>query len=234
MIKSLIISVFLFFIHSYSAQFAEIVDKDGFVNVRREPNTKSVIAGQINSGEIVYIFNGDEFDEWQIVDYAIGSDSLLTGYVHQSRLKMVSAYEKIPTVFAHENAAEFTSKNIEIKIKTENFDYDKNKHHIKTFQYPNNAVSKYKGQEIWGTDGTIPRTHYQSISIKMNGKLIEIPEKEIENLFNPNTESTECYYDEKNKRILITSMNSDGAGSYEVLFIIQNGKYLARKVYLAN
>lgn len=221
-------------IHPCFAQFVEIVDKDGYVNLRRESNVKSEIVGQIKSGEIAYIFNGDDFEQWQIVDYAIDSDSLLTGYIHQSRLKLLSSYEQIPAILSGENEAEFTLRNIEIKVKTEAFDYDKNKHHIKTFQYAKYSIEKYKGQEIWGTDGTTPRTHYQSIIIKIDGKKIEIPEKERENLFNPNAESTTCYYDEKSKSLFITAMNSDGAGSYEVLFIIKNGKYLGRKIYLAN
>ncbi len=95
-------------------------------------------------------------------------------------------------------------------------------------------TNDYKNQEVWGTDGTIPKTNYQSITIKIDGKTIEIPVKEMENLFNPNAENSECYYDEKNKKLFIISMNADGAGSYEILFTIENGKYRGRSVYLAN
>lgn len=228
------LSAFLFFINPCFAQFAKIVDKDGFVNVRSGADAKSKIIGQIKSNEIVYIFNGDDFDEWQIVDYATKNDRLLTGYVHHSRIKLLSTYEQIPSVFTTENEAEFTLRNIDVKIKTADFDYEKNKQNFKTVQYEKHAVQQYKNQEVWGTDGTIPKTNYQSITIKIDGKTIEIPAKEMENLFNPNAENSECYYDEKNKKLFIISMNADGAGSYEVLFTIENGKYRGRSVYLAN
>ncbi|MDR6969627.1 hypothetical protein J2X31_003660 [Flavobacterium arsenatis] len=217
------------------SNFAKIEDKDGYVNIREEANTNSKIVGKIKSGEIVYIFNyGDELGNWLIIDYLENDENLLTGYIHKSRLKPINSYEHIPSVWHDENGAEFILRNIQIKIKTEKFDYEANKKYFSTFQYATYAVDKYKHQEIWGTDGTLPQTHYTSITANIDNQTIEIPEKEIENLFNTNNEYSECYFDKNTETLYIILMNSDGAGAYRVIFIIEKGKYKSRKIYNAN
>ena len=217
------------------SKFAEIVDKDGFVNIRDDASGQSKIIGKINSGEIVYIFNvGNDNEDWLIVDHH-EKDSLLTGYVHTSRIKPVSDYEYIPSVTDGENGVEFHLRNIEVIIKSEAFNYQANKKYFAEEQLPDKSViQKYKGQEIWGTDGTIPRTHYTSITARIGNQTIEIPKKEIENLFNINNELAYCYLNEKTETLYISSSNSDGSGSYDVLFIIEKGKYKGRKMYYAS
>lgn len=59
---------------------------------------------------------------------------------------------------------------------------------------------------------------------------MQIPEKEIENLFNINSAFAACYYDNLNDTLYITSVNGDGAGGYAVLFKIEKGNYKARVV----
>lgn len=218
-----------------SSNFAEIVDKDGYVNVRNEANSQSEIIGKINSGEIVYIFNIGDYDgNWLNIDFKKG-DSVLTGFIHKSRLKPISEYEYIPPVSKVENEAEFYYRNIKVIIKSEPFNYQANEKYFTEEQlHDDYVVQKYKGQEIWGTDGTIPRTHYTSITVRIGNQIIEIPKKEIENLFNVNNELASCYLNEKNETLYITLKNSDGAGSYEVLFIIEKEKYKGRKVYYSN
>lgn len=234
-IQKFIILLIVIFNSKISAQFAKVIDNDGYVNVRSDANIKSKVIGKIKSNEIVYIFNdGDEFGNWLIVDYYVTKDSLLTGYIHNSRVKPISSYQNIPSILKTKNRAEFSSQKIQVKINIENFDNEKNKIYFKTFQYTKYAIQTFKGQEIWGTDGTIPRTHYKSIEVKIGENTILIPQSELENLFNPNCEFTECYYDEKSRKLYITSMNSDGSGAYEVLFVIANEKYNGRKIYQAN
>ena len=217
------------------SKFAEIIDKDGFVNVRNGTSVQSEIVDKINSGEIVYIFNiGNDNEDWLIIDYH-KKDDFLTGYVHTSRIKPISDYEYIPSVTDGENGVEFYLRNIEVIIKSEAFNYQQNKKYFAEEQLSDKSViQKYKGQEVWGTDGTIPRTHYTSITARIGNLTIEIPEKEIENLFNVNNELAYCYFNEKTETLYITSSNSDGSGSYDVLFIIEKGKYKGRRMYYAS
>ena len=51
-----------------------------------------------------------------------------------------------------------------------------------------------------------------------------MPKKSIQNLYEPNLEYTSVNYNEKKNIVYIQSRNSDGAGSYAVIWIIEKGK----------
>lgn len=231
-----ILSIFLFLFLSYHihAQFAKIIDKDGYVNLRKEEGIKSQVTGRIQSGEIVYVYDQDEKNkDWLITDYQDKNGKLLTGYIHRSRLKYIATYEEIPATTTDAQKAVFILKNRKIEILSDTFNYKKNKKYFSSTHYGKQQIEdQYKGQQIWGTDGTIPQTHYLSITATIANKKVEIPQKEIENLFNINNENTACYFDNQNETLYITSLNSDGAGGYMVLFIIEKGKYKGRTLIM--
>ncbi|SHE89213.1 SH3 domain-containing protein [Chryseobacterium sp. OV279] len=215
------------------AQFAKIVDKDGYVNLRKEADGKSNIVGKINSDEILYIFSPEDNKNWLNADYTDKNGKNLSGYIHSSRAKYIESYESIPAVSINENKAVFNSKNITVTIESEPFNYKENKKYFSTTDYKDYKVEdKFKGQQIWGTDGTIPQTHYKSISVKTGGKTLQIPAKEIENLFNINTESAACYFDSEHNTLYINMVNSDGAGGYAVLFTIEKGVYKGKTLIM--
>ncbi|PQA90634.1 hypothetical protein B0A69_20115 [Chryseobacterium shigense] len=216
------------------AQFAKIADKDGYVNMRKEADVKSNIVGKINSHEIIYVFTlEDHSKNWLNADYTDKNGETWSGYIHSSRIKYIESYESVPRASAIENKAVFNSKNITVTIESEPFNYKENKPHFSSTSYNGYKVEdKFKGQQIWGTDGTIPQTHYKSISVKMNGKTLEISPKEIENLFNINNESAECYFDAEHETLYISMVNSDGAGGYAVLFKIQKGVYKGKTLIM--
>ncbi len=215
------------------AQFAKIVDKDGYVNLRKEANGKSDIVGKITSDEILYIFSTEENKNWLNADYTDKKDKILSGYIHSSRIKYIESYESVPAISINESKAIFNSKNITVTIESEPFNYKENKKHFSTTNYNGYKVEdKFKGQQIWGTDGTIPQTHYKSVSVKMGGKILQIPPKEIENLFNINTEFAACYFDSEHESLYINMVNSDGAGGYAVLFTIEKGVYKGKTLIM--
>jgi len=203
--------------------FAVIVDKDGYVNVRERESANSKIIGKIKSGEAVFIFEDLDTD-WLNISF---DNNRKSGYIHRSRIKYIKDLEKIPSVDTHDNKAVFHLNDIDINIKTGDFDYESNKKYFSETDFP---ITKYKGREMWGTDGTIPKSYYQSITVKIGNQKIEIPKKDIEDLFNPNNGYTECYYDKVNNSIYIHLSNSDGAGSYVALFKIGNDVYKGRQV----
>lgn len=65
-----------------NSEFAKIVDKDGYVNMREKNNTTSKILSQIQSGKLVEIL--EQKDEWWLVLY-----DNKKGYIHKSRLRLV-------------------------------------------------------------------------------------------------------------------------------------------------
>ncbi|NDV95689.1 hypothetical protein D0T84_12300 [Dysgonomonas sp. 521] len=92
-------------------------------------------------------------------------------------------------------------------------------------------VYKINGKEIWGTDGEIPKREYKSISIRLGKKNIDFPQSALENLYNPNLENTEANHDKDNDILYLQSTNSDGAGGYIVVWVIEKGQYKGRYVY---
>lgn len=196
------------------AQFAKIVDKDGYVNVRENADANSKIIGKLNSDEIVYIFEPDN-KNWANVS---------NGYVHNSRLKYIKSYESVPPTVRDANKAIFKSGNIKVNITSGKFNFKENE---KDFTSTLDG-DYYKEQQVWGLDGTIPKTHYLSITAQIGNKTVQIPTKEIENLFQVDNKNTTCYYDRNNDILYISMLNSEGAGTYTGLFIIEKGEYKKR------
>lgn len=229
--KYLLALLLLTISHFTYAQFAKIIDKDGYVNVRKQAKVTSEIVSKINTGEIVYAFPDEKLRDWVIVDYTDRQNENITGYVHHSRIKLIESYVKIPNTSFNDSIAKFISKDVTVEIRSEKFDYKKNKRYFSSTEYEDYTVEdKFKGQQVWGTDGTIPTSHYTSIKATIKGRSLQIPEKEIENLFNINSAFAACYYDNLNDILYITSVNGDGAGGYAVLFKIEKGNYKARVV----
>lgn len=226
--KYLLTLFFMIVSHFTHAQFAKIIDKDGYVNVRKQASVTSEIVSKINMDEIVYAFPDGKLRDWVIVDYTDRQNENITGYVHHSRIKLIESYEKIPIKSFNDSIAKFIAKDVNVEIKSEKFDYKKNKKYFSSTKYEDYTVEdKFKGQQVWGTDGTIPTSHYTSIKATIKGRSLQIPEKEIENLFNINSAFAACYYDNLNDTLYITSVNGDGAGGYAVLFKIEKGNYKA-------
>lgn len=196
------------------AQFAKIVDKDGYVNVRENADANSKIIGKLNSDEIVYIFEPDN-KNWANVS---------NGYIHNSRLKYIKSYESVPPTVRDANKAIFKSGNIKVNITSGKFNFKENE---KDFTSTLDG-DYYKEQQVWGLDGTIPKTHYLSITAQIGNKTVQIPTKEIENLFQVDNKNTTCYYDRTNDILYISMLNSEGAGTYTGLFIIEKGEYKKR------
>ncbi|WP_454880353.1 hypothetical protein [Sphingobacterium detergens] len=214
-----------------NAQFAKIIDKDGYVNVREQATLNSAIVSKIAADEIVYAFPDEQFGNWVIVDYTDNQEKNITGYVHNSRIKFVGSYMQIPNISFDDNSTTFRSKDVDVEIRSNKFDYEKNKKYFSSTTYEDYTVTdKFKGQKLWGTDGETPTSHYTSIKATIKGRSVQIPEKEIENLFNVNNEFAACYYDDRNDILYITSVNSDGAGGYAILFKIEKGNYKGRVV----
>ncbi|MGE8377716.1 MAG: hypothetical protein ACN6PN_05170 [Sphingobacterium sp.] len=229
--KYLLTLLFLTASQLANAQFAKIIDKDGYVNVRKQATVNSAIVSKIAADEIVYAFPDQKLGDWVILDYTNSQNKSVTGFVHNTRIKFIESYKHIPNISFDESKATFRSNDVTVEMRSDKFDYEKNKSYFLSTKYEGyTIVDMFKGQKLWGTDGGIPSSHYISIKAKIKCRTVLVPEKEIENLFNINNEFAACYYDDLNDILYITSVNSDGAGGYAVLFTIEKCKYKARVV----
>lgn len=212
-------------------QLAKIVDKDGYVNVRKSGQIGSPINGRLNTGEIVFLFEVDESSpNWSIIETGMRNE--ISGYVHNSRLKMLDTYTQIPLVSSLSDELKYSGSNITITISMGAFNYSKNKSKFSKHK-GTNFIWAYNGQEMRGTDGTEPTKQYTSIKVKQKGVDIIVPTKAFENMFQPSdAEYTACYYDKSDDTIYITANNSDGAGSYIVIWVFKGGKYIYNDVYI--
>lgn len=86
-------------------------------------------------------------------------------------------------------------------------------------------VSTINGKSVWGTDGNIPKRQYRTIKIQIGRRSVSIPKTALENLFEPNLDYSECHYDRERDILYLSAMNSDGAGGYVVLWVIEKGRY---------
>lgn len=208
-----------------SAQFAKLIDKDGFVNLRKNSSIKTSIIAKISSGKIVYIKNKDnDSDNWNYVEFYNEKGDFSGGFIHNSRLKLIENFEAIPGISSENSIQTFGLKRIEIKIETAKFNKENEK-----YLSVKNARHFYKGKEFYTP--VPPKTYYEFISGKVNNQTFDVPKNELEALFDINPENTFCYLDEAENTIYIISQNSDGSDTYDVLFVITNGKYIKKQVF---
>jgi len=74
-------------------------------------------------------------------------------------------------------------KDIQIEIAVQSF---KAKKSIDKFSKKDGFYYAYKSKPIWGTDGKLPNSAYKFIRVKIRDKEVEVPQKSLENLFQPN------------------------------------------------
>ncbi len=150
----------------------------------------------------------------------------------KSKIKLMS----IPVNGFNDTSVIFLKDSIKVVIKTTRF--DKSKHKL---QYIDKYLVKIDNKPFWGTDGEIPAEAIKSVEITNGATRFMIPKSAINDLFNPNlcrrTKnnnkpdcSTSVYISNDRKRLYITMLNSDGAGGYEITWIIQDKTYLMRVI----
>ncbi|RRJ92813.1 hypothetical protein EG240_02015 [Paenimyroides tangerinum] len=233
-----ILLVFILFSTSIYGQFYKIVDKDGYVNLRDKPNSNSKIVSKIKSGEYVLEFDYTDNPNWMNVDFSSNNDESIGGFIHKSRLISLKDFTPINFIKTIDNVMYFENKALNIEVVISIDDFNK-KVEGKYLSKKNGFLGSYKGKEIWGTDGNIPRKKYKSIVIIQKAKRFEIPTLEFENLFEPHffKEQADSFfidirYDSTDDIITISSLNSDAAGAYAVLFVIKNGKLINKKTVI--
>ena len=206
-------------------QFALIADKDGFVNVRSAAGTSNEIIDTVHNGQIVFCLEAE--NDWYPVDYDL-SNKQKSGYIHKSRVKFIEGFKKIPFTNITDSTILFKQDTLSLAMAKEAFHIKKNKLQYHKGDPQKNEVpylEKINNLKIWGTDGNVPKRQYVQVLLKLGNRKIYLPQ---ENLFEPNLNNTSINIDTQNGIIYVTALNSDGAGAYDVLWIVEKGKYKQR------
>jgi hypothetical protein len=211
------------------SQFAIIQAKDDIAYFRKQAKANSDILDTLYNGQIVLCpFKTTGY--WLVGGYYKNDeyDRFRRGYVHKSRVTFINEFDTVTLKRKKDNTIVFQNDSISVALTTTDFQKDKC-----VFEWDKDDTTllrKINGKMPWGNDGKIPKTRYKSIAIECNGKKVNIPETEIDNLYEPNIDTTKVTYDSSNKKLYIYTSNGEKSGAYQVLWVIENGNYARRVV----
>lgn len=135
--------------------------------------------------------------------------------------------DTVPLYRLISNEVVFADSNCTIKITKRPF--NKAMHSLlMSNQGGYNCLIAIDSLPIWGTDCDTPRHEYNYIDIEIDGKKVAIPASATKGLYEPSLHFAKVYRTKNRRRYFIHMWNSDGAGAYELTFVIDNGKYLRR------
>lgn len=217
--------ILLFSTHLF-AQFAIVADKEGCVNIKNKAQQNdNDILDQLDNGFIVYGFKPE--NDLVRIRYT-KSNIDLQGYAPKDGIKYLSEFIKIPLINEPSTKALFLKDSLKIYFENKKFNPRTSK--ITYSKADPSIIEKINGKKYWGTDGSMPILTYLSIRIFKGNKYIELPKNAFDDLFEPNFPYVQIYYDPKTDILYIASSNSHAATGYEVLWIIEKGKYKERKI----
>ncbi|WP_125921627.1 hypothetical protein [Hymenobacter lapidarius] len=165
---------------------------------------------------LIYCF--DNKGNWTNIDYT-KKDKELNGYVYKNRYKLISNYSQIPIATKNENKVVLKKDTIQVTITQSKF--DKKKHTFKYIKEYPDQILLIDNRKYWGRDGGMPTTQFLKIELKVGQKVITLPKSALEGLYEPSIYSAEVNYDKVSDTFFIQTMNSDGAGSYFVIWKIE-------------
>lgn len=230
--KSLPVIILIFISISSNAQLGIIKDPDGFCNVRAEANTQSKIEDTLTNGRLVFSFEEETKNNWLLVDYHKGKDHR-SGYIHKSRVAILHSLTAFKEITAIDTLLKLELNKMQIIIKTGPFVKAGRKITYKTPADESPFLVAIDGKMPWGTDGALPRTEYKSIQFKSGNNTLAFPKSSFNDLFEIGSlHGTSAYVDKTTGKIYIEAGNSDGAGSYIVVWVINNGKIEYREGFI--
>lgn len=225
--------ILLFFSFCANAQLGIIKDPDGFCNVRAEANAQSKIEDTLTNGRFIYHLPEDEIkNNWLLVDYHKGKDHH-TGYIHKSRIVYLKDLPAFKEIAVNDTLLKLELNEMQITIKSGTFVKAGRKITFKTPANESSFLVDIDGKMPWGTDGALPRTEYKSIQFKSGNNTLTFPKSSFNDLFEIGSlRGTSAYLDKTTGKIYIEAGNSDGAGSYIVAWVINNGKIEYREAFI--
>ena len=236
-IKSVILIGFILFMASNGfGQVAIIQDKDGFTNVRSEPNTKSEIIYKLYDNEVFFYFDASddsktENTDWFPVMIPRNKFSIRTGivdpyygYIHKSRLKPLDELEEVAQ---SDNQLVFNVSKVDTlykQVDVFNEDDNSRRYHL------------IDGFMTYGYDIYLHQcTEVNSIDLLWDGQLIPQSRILVQDLYNVSFETGE--YKSNTKRFkqyingdvtFIHQQCSDGGGYFEIVWVVKQQRIIQR------
>jgi hypothetical protein len=215
---------------------AIIQDSDGYTNIRQDASSESKIIYKINDNQIFWVEDYKPDASWNKVVYkredenGINLDySYRTGFIHSSRIKFLDHLTSIKK--SGEKKGEyviFSDDDITINISVRLFNKDNH-----TVSYSNeNGVIIIDNYTPWGADNfqyferNNAINELQSISIQNQKDTLAFHKNDIINIYFINLDLCRVY--KKGNTIFIVMHNADGAGSYDVVWVVKNSKEVNR------
>lgn len=216
-----IISILLV-IQNLSGQVAIIQDPDGWTNVRKSPNQESEVVHKIYENQVFWFSSEleDQEEEWVSVHipsnrYSLGGCdddyNMIDGYIHRSRLmplEEMKEYKGEDILFAY--------KLVKCDLSQRNVN-----------RIDGKWITKIDGRRFFGTDGPMPKIEVAEVKVNVFGKDIEIHEVFYSDIFEC-TNAFNIY--KKGDTFFIYQFNSDGAGAYEIVWVLNREGLLQRLV----
>lgn len=221
--KNVLCILFLLNLSFCYSQFAIVNDSDGYVNVRSSGEIGNNISDKLDNGLVVYYF--EPKGNWANIDYKRNGKQL-NGYIYKSKIKFISDFANIPLKLNQVKEVLFDSANVKVKITESAF--VKEKHKLQFLKGNSGFLKKIDDLEFLGTDGEIPKRQYKSIEVQINNIKVQIPNEALRNLYEPSLSDSKINYDKINDILYIQSSNGDGAGGYEIIWVIEKKKYKTR------
>jgi hypothetical protein len=195
-------------------QVATIKDPDGWTNVRKAPDGKSDIILRIYENEVFW-YNYEETNEeqdWISIyipknNYSLGKSNpdFIVGFIHKSKFLSL------------EELDEYSGKDFKFEYQLSDFD-STNKIIDKQ---DGKWVTAIDGRPAWGTDGNFPRTQVANIKVIIDGQEIKIHKVFYSDIYECDNRLT-IY--KNGSTYFAHQWNSDGAGAYEIVWVLsKNG-----------
>lgn len=232
----LTLSLSFFFFTALAQDYAIISSKDSILLVREKPEDKSKIAGRFGNNDL-FCFDDratNKTDWIKVYRYnqtQPGGNTEIEGYVQRNLIKHISDLTTLSKTKVTDSQALIKNDSISVSVATKRFIPRKHKLTFQVYAPGQTKVNKIDGRPFWGTDGNLPndlpKNSISSVKITIREHLVLIPKKAYNDLYEPSFRAFKVYLGNKNT-IYIRMDNSDGAGSYTVIWIIKNHKYLKR------
>ncbi len=143
---------------------------------------------------------------------------------------------EVPVKNVSNSEVDFDNDTIQVQIKTGGFDATKHK----VTWFDDKYAVKLDNHPFWGTENKIPTSSIASVIALIDGDTVVIPPAAYADLYQPKLYfndakgSTKSYcniYESANHHnYYIYMLNGEGAGRYEVTWVIQDKHYLRRVV----
>ncbi len=250
-----ILFLFLFSFFHGNAQkegLAIINDPDGYVNIR---NDTGKIISRLFNGDVfmcdlendadirtTVVFNPEisslSLEEKKYYSKFIGPENncdtlskscWVEGFISKKKFIWLNDLPRVKSTLTgmrHSMEAKIGNDSLTIDIQRASFDI--NQHKIKK-SAEGERIESIDGMKPYGIDGEIPTWEVSTLSLNIHGKTIPIPVSAYKDIYEPHLKNFYATYDKKGNIYLLLS-GSDGAGGYNMVWIIKKGKYLKRYI----